>query len=78
MDKKFNAVLSIALVPEVVALIAEREGLDELVSMNEFYCSKVYELLAKEETKVWHFSPMTIYMMWKNEKQTGNVVFPEG
>lgn len=77
MNKKFNAVLSIALVPEVVALIAEREGLDELVAMNEFYCSKVYELLAKEETKVWHFSPMTIYMMWKNEKQTGNVVFPE-
>ena len=34
-------------------------------------------LLSKEETKMWHYSPMTIYMMWKHEKETGKVVFPE-
>lgn len=45
--------------------------------MNEFYYSKTYEMLAKEETKMWHFSAMTVYSMWKHERKTGEVVFPE-
>ncbi len=77
MDEKFNTVLSIALIPQTVALIAEKEGLDDITAMNEFYQSKVYDLLSKEETKMWHYSPMTVYMMWKHEKETGKVIFPE-
>ena len=46
-------------------------------AMNAFYQSKTYELLTKEETKMWHFSPLTIYTMWKHEKQTGKILFPE-
>lgn len=77
MDEKFNSVLSIALIPQTVALIVEKEGLDDITAMNEFYQSKVYDLLSNEETKMWHYSPMTVYMMWKHEKKTGEVVFPE-
>lgn len=77
MDEKFNSVLSIALIPGTVALIAEKEGLDDIAAMNEFYQSRVYDLLSKEETKMWHYSPMTVYMMWKHEKETGEVAFPE-
>lgn len=77
MDDKFKSVLSIALIPQTVALIVEKEGLDDITAINEFYQSKVYELLSNEETKMWHYSPMTVYMMWKHEKKTGEVVFPE-
>ena len=77
MDEKFNSVLSIALIPQTVALIAERNGLDDISAMNEFYRSRVYDLLSNEETKIWHYSPLTVYMMWKHEKETGEVVFPE-
>ena len=77
MDKKFDSVLSIALIPQTVALIVEKEGLDDITAINEFYQSKVYELLSKEETKMWHYSPMTVYVMWKHEKETGEIVFPE-
>ncbi len=77
MDEKFNSILSIALIPQTVALIVEKEGLDDISAMNEFYQSKVYDLLSKEETKVWHFSPLTVYMMWKQEKEIGEVIFPE-
>lgn len=77
MDEKFNSVLSVALIPQTVALIAEKEGLDDLSALNAFYQSKVYDLLSIEETKMWHYSPMTVYMMWKHEKETGTVVFPE-
>lgn len=77
MDKKFNSILSIALIPQTVDLIVNNEGLDDISAMNEFYYSKTYEMLAKEETKMWHFSPMTLYSMWKHEKETGEVIFPE-
>ncbi len=77
MDKKFNSILSVALIPQIVALIVDKEGLDDIEALNEFYQSKVYDLLSKEETKIWHYSPMTIYMMWKHEKETNEVVFPE-
>ena len=77
MDEKFNSILSIALIPQTVDLIVKNEGLDDISAMNEFYHSKTYEMLAKEETKMWHFSPMTVYSMWKHEKEAGEVVFPE-
>lgn len=77
MDKKFASILSIALIPQTVALIVEKDGVDDISAINEFYQSKVYDLLAKEETKMWHYSPMTVYMMWKHEKETGEIVFPE-
>ena len=77
MDKKFDSILSIALIPQTVALIVEKDGVDDISAINEFYQSKIYDLLSKEETKMWHYSPMTVYMMWKHEKETGEVVFPE-
>ena len=77
MDEKFNAILSIALIPQAVDLIVENEGLDDISAMSEFYHSKTYEMLAREETKLWHFSPLTVYSMWKHEKKTGELEFPE-
>lgn len=77
MDKKFDSILSIALIPQTIALIVEKDGIDDISAINEFYQSKVYDLLAKEDTKMWHYSPMTVYMMWKHEKETGEIVFPE-
>ena len=77
MDKKFDSILSIALIPQTIALIVEKDGIDDITAINEFYQSKVYDLLAKEDTKMWHYSPMTVYMMWKHEKETGEIVFPE-
>ena len=77
MDEKFNSILSIALIPQTVDLIVKNEGLDDISAMNVFYHSKTYEMLAIEETKMWHFSPMTVYSMWKHEKKTGKIVFPE-
>ena len=77
MDKKFDSILSIALIPQTIALIVEKDGIDDITAINKFYQSKVYDLLSKEETKMWHYSPMTVYMMWKHEKETGEIVFPE-
>ena len=77
MDEKFNSILSIVLIPQIVDLIVKNEGIDDISAMNEFYYSKTYEMLSKEESKMWHFSSMTVYSMWKHEKKTGEIIFPE-
>ncbi len=77
MDAKFHSILSIALIPQTVDLIVKKEGLDDISAMNAFYQSKTYEILSNEETKMWHFSPLTVYLMWKHEKETDEVIFPE-
>ena len=77
MDEKFNTILSVTIIPKTIDLIVKNEGVDEISAISEFYNSKTYEMPAKEETKMWHFSPLTIYSMWKHESKTGKIVFPE-
>lgn len=76
-DKKFHALLSAILIPQIVDLIAEKESVDDITAVNVFYQSEIYALLEKEETKVWHYSPLTIYNIWKTEKETGKIELPE-
>lgn len=75
-EKEFGAIL-VFLVPQVIALITENHSLDEITASREFYESKVYALLEQEDTKLWHFSPLTLYHMFDEEKKTGNFVIPE-
>jgi hypothetical protein len=77
MDKQFSSLLSVVIIPQVVDLIAVKENISEKNAIEEFYDSQVYKVLEREETKVWHYSPLTIYFMWKSEKETGEIAFPE-
>lgn len=75
-DKSFTAVLGI-IVPEIVHRIAESYSCDEVAATEEFYASKVYALLEQEETKLWHFSPLTLFNMYDEERNTGSFSLPE-
>lgn len=77
MDRKFQSLLSLVIIPHTVKLIVFNERLSDVAAINEFYFSKTYKMLAKEETKMWHYSPLTIYNMWKNEKEMGKLIWPE-
>lgn len=74
--EKFSAVMGM-LVEQVVHLIAENYAYDEMIASNEFYNSKTYALLEQEETKLWHFSPLTLFNMFDEEKKTGGFILPE-
>ena len=76
VDKKFEAILTL-LVPQVINLICENYPLDEMTASREFYESKVYSLLEQEDTKLWHFSPLTLFNMYDEEKRTGDFQMPE-
>ena len=50
---------------------------DEVTASREFYRSQVYASLEQEETKLWHFSPLTLYNMFDEEQKNGSFTFPE-
>lgn len=74
--EKFSAVMGV-LVEQIVQLITEDYAYDEITASNEFYHSKVYALLEQEETKLWHFSPLTLFHLFDEEKKTGSFELPE-
>ena len=69
--------MGIAIVPQVVDIIVREEKLSDIEAVQAFYRSETYALLEREETKVWHYSPLTIYNIWKTEKETGKIELPE-
>ena len=77
MDKKKFESLLILIIPEVVKLIIEKYSYDEIKASEIFYNSKVYAKLEQEETKLWHFSPLTLFNMFDEEMKLGKIVFPE-
>jgi len=74
-DKKFESML-IFLVPEVVSIIVHTNKITETEAIQMFYSSKVYELLEDEKTKLWHFSPLTLFNIFDEEQKTGGITFP--
>jgi hypothetical protein len=75
-DNKFEAIM-ILIVPQVLQLITANYGCDEIEATREFYESKVYSLLEQEDTKLWHFSPLTLFYMFDEERKTGKFEIPE-
>lgn len=74
--EKFSAIIGL-IVPQVIKLMCDNYNQDETTAINDFYTSKVYEVLEEENTKVWHFSPLTLFNMYDEEKRTGSFIFPE-
>ena len=78
MDEKFSAIIIVILVPQIIYIIIKKEKMIEDEALVRFYLSKTYKLLSDEESKLWHYSPLTLYEIWKNEYKTGELVLPEG
>ena len=76
-EEKYSALLSMAIVPQVVDIIVREEHMSDVEAINVFYQSETYALLEKEETKIWHYSTLTIYHIWKTERKTGKIELPE-
>ena len=60
--KKFEAVL-VLLVPQVVQLIVENCGGDEVAAARDCYSSQVDALLEQEKPRLWHRSRLWRFHM---------------
>lgn len=75
-ENQFSAMLAI-IVPSIIALILNNSNLDEDKAISLFYRSKLYRELSDEKSKLWHYSPMTLYTMYQDELLTGSYDYPE-
>lgn len=75
-QKKFEALLTL-IVPQVIQLIVENYSYDEITACKLFYKSKLYSVLEREDTKLWHLSALTLFNMYDEEVKTGKITFPE-
>ena len=74
----FDVLLHLIIIPQVILLICEKEKALHNNALLAFYQSKTYDLLSKEDSKLWHLSPLAIYTIWKEEQETGELILPEG
>ena len=75
-EKQLSGIL-VLLVPQIIKEITDNEKIAEDMATESFYISKVYSVLENEETKLWHLSTKALYELYKQEKQTGKIDFPE-
>ena len=75
-ENQFSVLLAI-IVPEITSLITKNSNSTETQAISLFYRSKLYRELADENSKLWHYSPLTLYTMLQDELLTGNYDYPE-
>lgn len=75
-EDQFSAMLAI-IVPSIIEQITKNSNVDDEKAISRFYKSKLYQELSDEESKLWHYSPMTLYAMYQDELLTGSYDYPE-
>lgn len=75
-ENQFSTFLAV-VIPSVIALIVKSGGMSETEAISKFYRSKLYQELSDEETKLWHYGPMTLYTMYCEEVTKGFYEYPE-
>jgi hypothetical protein len=77
MDKsKFEVVFPIICSALSEKMANELKLLEE-EAVAELYSSHLYEMLEREETKIWHYSTEKLYELFLEEKNYGKITFPQ-
>ena len=56
----------------VIKMIMEKYGLNEMEAAREFLMSETHRMLEDADMAMWDFSARAIFDMWEVEKITGN------
>lgn len=75
-ENQYSALLAI-IIPEIAYLITKNSNVTETQAIHLLYKSKLYSELADENSKLWHYSPLTLYTMLQDELLTGHYDYPE-
>lgn len=75
-EDKHGAMLAL-LVSSVCKEIIEHENISENEALTRLYGSELYAALEDEATKLWHLSPRMLYQLYREERETGAITYPE-
>jgi hypothetical protein len=62
---------------DITDLIVQRQAYDFESALLYLYESQLYNLLLKEETKLWHLSAEKLFDMLIYEKGHGKLIYPD-
>ena len=74
-NEQFKSVLQLNN-PLIIKEIAKTQNLNEKKAIELFYHSSLYEKYTDESTKLWHFSPVVMAYLLKQELETGEIEYP--
>ena len=57
---------------QVIYLIKEKYGIEDMKAIRSFLFSETYQMLLDPLTEVYSFSPQIVFEMWESEMITGN------
>lgn len=75
-EDQFSSMLAI-IVPPIIDLITKNSNVRDDIAISHFYQSRLYQELSDENSKLWHYSPLTLYTMYQDELLTGSYDYPE-
>ncbi len=77
MDSTKFVVIMPQIISNLCEMISDKQKISEEEATKKLYNSKLYEYLEKEDTKVWHYSTLTLYNLLLEGEQTGKITFPD-
>ncbi len=77
MSENQLAVLLPHMVSVVAGRIAEFYHVSDDEAIRQLYQSQLYAMLEQEETKVWQFSTVKLFELYKEEMENGVLDFPD-
>ena len=69
--KKMSAEILDYYDQEIVKMISEKYGFDQMDALRKFLTSETYKMLSDSELEMWEFAPAAIFDMWESEQITG-------
>lgn len=75
-QQQFNALMPY-ICTDLVTMIVTKQNISDEEAITMLYCSKLYEMLEDEETKLWHYSTEMLYSLLMQEITTGCIIFPD-
>jgi hypothetical protein len=62
--------------PLIIREIVKTQNVNEKKAIEMFYRSGLFEKYTDESTKLWHFSPVVMADLLKQELETGEIDYP--
>lgn len=75
-EDQYSAFLAL-IVPQIIEEITKNSNIKVEQVISRFYQSGLYAELSDEQSKLWHYSPLTLYTMYQDELLTGSYDYPE-
>ena len=74
-NDQFKSVLQLNN-PLIIKEIVKTHKVNDKKAIELFYQSSLYEKYVDESTKLWHFSPVVMADLLKQEIETGEIEYP--